>query len=236
MMPPRNPAMRVVLLVEGDDDRAERTAAHLERAVADVSVERVARAEAARSSLEAVDCVVSEYDLPGGDGLELLEFIRDHHPALPFILYTVAGSEAVASEAIALGVTEYLPAHASGSRDRLARRVERAISEAEARSREAAEARTERDRLAQGLDALEDVVFLLDADARVHHHNDAAGEVLGYDAGAIDDRPALDLVAPDHRDRVRETIATVRTGERATVEADLLRADGGRTRFDVSVS
>ena len=62
----------------------------------------------ARLADDTVDCLVSDYDLPGGNGIELLETVRDEHPLLPVIIYTAQGSEAVASEAISAGVTDYL--------------------------------------------------------------------------------------------------------------------------------
>ncbi|WP_049922322.1 bacterio-opsin activator domain-containing protein [Halopiger djelfimassiliensis] len=70
----------------------------------------------ARSGTEAleilaqrsVDCIVSDYEMPELTGLELLERVREDDPDLPFILFTGRGSEEVASEAIAAGVTQYL--------------------------------------------------------------------------------------------------------------------------------
>ncbi|RKD93493.1 bacterio-opsin activator domain-containing protein [Halopiger aswanensis] len=56
----------------------------------------------------AIDCIVSDYEMPAMSGLELLERVREDDPDLPFILFTGRGSEEVASEAIAAGVTQYL--------------------------------------------------------------------------------------------------------------------------------
>jgi PAS domain S-box-containing protein len=55
-----------------------------------------------------IDCIVSDYNMPGMDGIEFLERVRETHPQLPFILFTGKGSEEVASEAISAGVTDYL--------------------------------------------------------------------------------------------------------------------------------
>jgi len=55
-----------------------------------------------------IDCVVSAYDLPASNGIALLESVRERAGDLPFVLVTAEGSEAVASEAISAGVTEYL--------------------------------------------------------------------------------------------------------------------------------
>lgn len=54
------------------------------------------------------DCIVSDYNMPRMDGIELLQTVRERYPDLPFILFTGRGSETVASEAIAASVTDYL--------------------------------------------------------------------------------------------------------------------------------
>ena len=55
-----------------------------------------------------IDCVVSDYEMPGKTGLDFLEDIREHHLTHPFILYTAKGSEEIASKAISNGVTDYI--------------------------------------------------------------------------------------------------------------------------------
>ncbi|WP_323172530.1 bacterio-opsin activator domain-containing protein [Natrialba sp. PRR66] len=79
----------------------------------------------ARSELEsdsvAVDCLVTAGELPDGTGLELLTSIRHRERQtnadieLPVVLAPADGSEALASEAIAAGVTEYVPRSGSES-------------------------------------------------------------------------------------------------------------------------
>jgi PAS domain S-box-containing protein len=56
-----------------------------------------------------VDCVVSDYDMPGTDGIELFHRIEDRDIDVPFFLLTAAGSEEVASEAITAGIDDYFP-------------------------------------------------------------------------------------------------------------------------------
>jgi len=59
---------------------------------------------------ERFDCVVSDYDMPGMDGLELYERLAGAfpHPEFPFVLFTGRGSEEVAAEALNARVTGYL--------------------------------------------------------------------------------------------------------------------------------
>ncbi len=51
---------------------------------------------------------MSDYELPGANGIEFLETVRESYPDLPFILFTSKGSEEVASDAISAGVSDYL--------------------------------------------------------------------------------------------------------------------------------
>jgi len=98
-----------VLHVE-DNDFFARVASGVLADDYDMDVHTVDNAEAAldRLEVEEFDCVVSDYQMPGMDGLELLDAVRDARPEMPFILLTGGGSEQIASKAISAGVTDYL--------------------------------------------------------------------------------------------------------------------------------
>jgi PAS domain S-box-containing protein len=84
----------------------------------------------------AFDCIVSDYQMPGTDGIEFLETVREDHPNLPFILYTGKGSEEVASDAIAAGVTDYLQKQTGMEQyELLANRIENAVEQCRATQR-----------------------------------------------------------------------------------------------------
>lgn len=102
-------------------------------------VRHVSDPDAVPSTLDSVrvDCVVSEYRLPGTTGVDLLERVRETRPDLPFVLYAAEGDEHVASDAIAAGVDDYVVQSARDGesaqdarvellRDRIERVVERA--------------------------------------------------------------------------------------------------------------
>ncbi|WP_251328694.1 PAS domain S-box protein [Haloplanus pelagicus] len=99
-----------VLLVDDESDFADLAATFLERADDQFTVETASSADAglARIDDRRPDCIVSDYNMPGMNGFEFLEAIRERYPDLPFILFTGKGSEAIASDAISAGVTDYL--------------------------------------------------------------------------------------------------------------------------------
>ncbi|WP_281195046.1 PAS domain S-box protein [Halorubrum sp. F4] len=101
-----------VLHVDDDPGLAEMVATFLEREDDRTEVRTEHDAEAGLRALgdveDSIDCVVSDYDMPGRDGIEFLRAVREGRPDLPFVLFTGKGSEEVASEAISAGVTDYL--------------------------------------------------------------------------------------------------------------------------------
>ncbi|WP_066411873.1 GAF domain-containing protein [Halorubrum aethiopicum] len=129
-----------VLHVDDEPELAEMAATFLEREDDRIDVETASNASEGLERLAAgdVDCVVSDYDMPGRNGIEFLEAVREEHPDLPFLLYTGKGSEEVASEAIAAGVTDYLQKERGTSQYAvLANRVANAVEQYRTRRRAA---------------------------------------------------------------------------------------------------
>ena len=101
-----------VLHVDDEPDLADLASTLIEREHEAISVETETDPRECRKRLEddsmTFDCIVSDYDMPHLNGLELLDNIREMHPNLPFILFTGKGSEEIAAEAISRGVNDYL--------------------------------------------------------------------------------------------------------------------------------
>jgi PAS domain S-box-containing protein len=126
-----------VLHVDDEPDFAELVGTFLERSHDDIDVVTATDAGEGLDVLSAtvVDCIVSDYDMPGRNGLEFLEVVREQYPRIPFVLFTGKGNEEIASDAISAGVTEYL--QKGGGTDQytvLANRIERAVEEYRAKS------------------------------------------------------------------------------------------------------
>lgn len=168
-----------VLHVDDDPALLELTASFLDAELDAVDVTTATDPEAGLERLadETFHCVVSDYDMPGRDGLELLEAVRDRHPDLPFILYTGKGSEEIAAEAINAGVTGYLQKGGPDQHRRLANRVEHAA--AEHRSR------IESERYSTVLRALEYPIYVVNDAAEFEYVNQAFLDLVGYDRETV---------------------------------------------------
>lgn len=85
------------------------------------------------------DCIVSDYNMPGTNGIEFLELVRDEHPELPFILFTGKGSEDVASDALRAGATDYIRKQSGSEQyELLANRIQNAVEQHRSKRRVAA--------------------------------------------------------------------------------------------------
>lgn len=58
------------------------------------------------------DAIVTDLRMPQLDGLQLVQFVRDHFPQIPVVLVTSQGSEQIALDALRAGATNFTPKHA----------------------------------------------------------------------------------------------------------------------------
>ena len=207
-----------VLVVDDEPGFAEVAASLLESRDERIDASAVESAAAALDELsaESFDCVVSDYEMPETDGIELLEAVRDRHGDVPFVLFTGEGSEAVASEAVAAGVDEYVRKWAG---DDPYAQLTAAID------RNASRTRGER-RVAEHLDRVSDAFCEVDGDWRVTYLNDRAAEMIDLDTAELLGERLWDLfpgtVDTDGEATLREA---VETGEPVRFEQHLERLD-----------
>ena len=203
-----------VLHVDDDPAITELTAEFLERENDHFDVEAATGAEKALRMLadRPPDCIVSDYDMPGTDGIEFLHEVRERYPELPFILHTGKGSEEIAAEAISAGVTDYIQKKGGSERYLLlAARIENAVSRY--RVEKAAEEQEEQLRLFFQESSIGAVQW--DDTFRFRRVNERAEEILGYEEAELRGESWEAIVADDDHGRV------------ADVVSDLLDADGG---------
>ncbi|PSQ30917.1 bacterio-opsin activator [Halobacteriales archaeon SW_6_65_46] len=133
------------------------------------------------------DCLITGNTLEDSTGLELLKEIRNTTTTLPVLLGTRSGSEALASEAIEAGVTDYiaLAEPREEMNEALIERTERAI-------RSSQRAATQRERARQ-FDAIFDdsrtATWVLDPEGALVRVNETAREMIDEAVEAIIGKP-----------------------------------------------
>jgi PAS domain S-box-containing protein len=189
-----------------------------------------------------VDAIVSDYEMPGADGIEFLRRVRTRGDTTPFIIFTGRGREVVAMQALNYGADFYLQKGGDPVSEfaELRNMIEKAVE----RRRAVEEARALAERVehqAQILDeilsSIPDPVLIMDADGGITYANMAGARVLGISRMAILGKHIRELQIPE--DAVTPLRAAAQkvfgTGERTV--ADLPWNGGiGVVRFRCSIS
>ncbi len=174
----------------------------------DGTVITAASAEETLEQLESteVDCIVSDYDMPNKNGLELLTDVRERYPELPFILFTGKGSESIASEAITAGVTDYLQ-KGSGKEhyELLVNRITHAVNQYRAQQ----ELRDTKEYFSTILSHTSDYIMIVDDSGVVSYVSPVIERMMGFSPEEIIGMNAFELVHPDDMDPAAETFSRV---------------------------
>jgi PAS domain S-box-containing protein len=176
-----------VLHVDDEPDFADLTATFLERESDRFAVETATSAD---EGLETIsdrppDCIVSDYNMPGKDGLEFLQAVRDEYPDLPFILFTGKGSEEVASDVLTAGATDYIQKQSGTEQyELLANRIENTVTQYRSENR----LREMREEYAAIFENAQNALLLVqveDDGFRYQQCNPRAVELIGRDKAEI---------------------------------------------------
>jgi len=196
-----------VLLVDDDPDLGAVTSMHLERRDGAFETQVAHSAAEALDVLDGdVDCIVSDYEMPERDGLDLLREVREFDATLPFVLFTGRGSEEIASEAISAGVTDYLQKGTGTDQYAvLANRIRNAV--AHRRSVEAA-AET-KSRYQTLVESSPNAILVHDGEA-IRYANERLVELAGAaDAAEVYGCDPVSLVHPEDRERLADRVDRV---------------------------
>lgn len=97
-----------VLLVDDEEDLLDIGQAYLVRSGIDVETASSGRSALDIMDLHPFDAVVSDYQMPRMDGIQLLQEVRSRFGNMPFILFTGRGREDVVIQALDGGADSYL--------------------------------------------------------------------------------------------------------------------------------
>lgn len=179
-----------VLLVDDNPLDRELTLLGIRRLSREINF---SEAESAADALEriadrAYDCVVSDYQMPGASGLDLLNSLRSGGESIPFIFLTGQGNEAIASEALRRGANDYFTKDVGFAHyDRLLNTIRRLVDHERARAEKAraeAQIRESEERLRQIIEQMPFPVHIFDPDGTSRMVNPAFLRLLGITSAA----------------------------------------------------
>ena len=175
------------------------------------------------------DLIISDYTIPGYDGLSALKLASSKFPSTPFVFVSGTIGEERAIEALKQGAADYV------IKDRPARLVtaiERAIADAETHKKRAdAEVRLREQ--AELLDRAQDAICLMGLDQVILYWNKSAERLYGWSASEVLGRECPELLFRGHEKRTTaiqvqlvrdgswmgEFEQTTRDGRKITVES-----------------
>lgn len=201
-----------VVHVDDDSGFVDLASELLERADDRIDVRTVTDPEQVVAAIEEsnVHCVVSDYDMPGMDGLELFDHLRDVGVELPFILFTGKGSETIAADAMTAGVTDYIQKGGMDTHEVVANRVLDAVK---SRQRKKAV-----DRAINHYTALVEAshvpVYLYDDEGVIQYANKASENVFGVnDSDEIVGESFFDLLPEATHEEIRSRLSQLEAEE-----------------------
>jgi PAS domain S-box-containing protein len=219
----------VVLHVDDEASLVDLASTFLERE--GLTVETATDAERGLELLDdrSIEAIVSDYDMPGTDGLEFLAAVREDHPDLPFILFTGKGSEEIASEAISRGVTDYLQKEIGTDQYAvLANRIQESVRRYRAEA-ELAEARRRHETLLANLPGMVYRCTITEG-WPMSFASEGCRSLTGYDpedlvSGAVDWEH--EVIVPEDRQRARRIVDdALARDEPFELTYEIVRKDG----------
>ncbi|MFP4197631.1 MAG: PAS domain S-box protein [Methanomassiliicoccales archaeon] len=229
--------MPTLLIVDDEPEVLELTTRYLE----DTEGFEILTAGSAKEALEVlegdrVDVVVSDYQMPGMDGIDLLKEVRRRHEPLPFVLFTGRGREEVAIQALNEGANFYLQ---KGGEPR-AQFAELASVVRQLDSGRRAEEALEHNarRFRSLIENISDLVCLFDREGRMKYLSPSMNKVLGHDPDGLIGVPIEDMIHPEDLDSFHDSLERILkdpdTEQR--VELRMIHDDGSWRRMEVDLT
>jgi PAS domain S-box-containing protein len=171
------------------------------------------------------DAVVTDYQMPGKNGLELLRELRQKGNDVPFILFTCKGKEEIAITALNSGVYRYVGKE--GKAEATYAELKRSICDAVRGQRAEKLLREAESRLRQITENMQDMLLITDTNLICTFASASHKWILGYEPSEIIGKNVYEFIHPDDMARAMEAAEkALKDNSGGTMEVRVRRADG----------
>jgi PAS domain S-box-containing protein len=171
------------------------------------------------------DAVVTDYQMPGKNGLELLRELRQEGNDIPFILFTCKGKEEIAIAALNSGVYRYVGKE--GKAEATYAELKRSICDA-VRGQRAEKLLREAESLLRLItENMQDMLLLTDTNLICTFASASHKWILGYEPSEMIGKTVYNFIHPDDVARAMEAAEKAfKDNSGGTMEVRVRRADG----------
>lgn len=172
------------------------------------------------------DVIVSDYYMPGMNGIELLKKLKSAGDTTPYILFTGRGREDVAIDALNNGASFYLKKDGDPKSQfaELVNMIE--TSAGQARAKELL--RTSEEKYRRLVELAQEGIWVIDPNAITTYVNPRMAEMLGYTPEEMMGRPIFAFMDERGKEAARIGLDRRKHGVNEPYDSELLRKDGQR--------
>ncbi len=199
---------------------------------------RVEIRESAEDALKSApipsyDAIISDYQMPGMDGIGFLKAVREQNGDIPFILFTGRGREEVVIEAINNGADFYLQKGGAPKPQfaELAHKIKQSVrrrrAEAErieqlnelVRTKEALQESESRYRTI--IETIPDAIWEVTREGVFTYVSPRSTEIIGYTPEELNGREFFSILSPEGTEHIREILESIPTRQPGLSTFDL---------------
>jgi PAS domain S-box-containing protein len=185
-------------------------------------------------SQEEYDAIVSDYKMPGKDGLEFLKELRAKGNITPFVIFTGKGREEVAINALNLGADGYY--NKQGSPETVYGELAHGISSTVSRRKTEEALRVSEENYSELFNGLNDTVYVVDFDANFVAVNAVAVKVTGYSREELLSMGPSDIDKNLSKEQIRDIVRRMPTDKVQVFETGHTTKDGTIISVEISSS